>query len=156
MKTLIASAAALAALCVVPPAHAEVVVNDRIDISFPVFVPCANGGAGEIVNLNGPLHVVVSFTINGNQIRGMNHYQPQGISGIGQSTGDTYRAVGETTDHFNQWFQNGRFAFTFVNNFRIIGQGRGNNFLVHENVHLTITANGDVGTAHDNFGVECK
>jgi hypothetical protein len=43
-----------------------------------------------------------------------------------------------------------------VNNFRIIGQGRGNNFLVHENVHLTITANGDVGTAHDNFGVECK
>jgi hypothetical protein len=45
---------------------------------------------------------------------------------------------------------------TFINNFRIIGQGPGNNFLVHENSHVTINANGVITSFHDNFTVECK
>ena len=44
----------------------------------------------------------------------------------------------------------------YVNNFRIIGQGTGNNFLVHEIVHLTINANGTATNYVDNFSIECK
>ncbi|WBY01184.1 hypothetical protein PE066_17220 [Ramlibacter tataouinensis] len=155
MKTLKASAAALAVLCAIPT-HAEVVTNDKVDVTLAVFVPCANGGAGEVVNLSGPLHVLTSFTINGNRIRGMNHYQPQGIAGIGQSTGDTYRAVGNTSDYFNAASENGRFSLTFLNNFRIIGLGPGNNFQLHENVHLVVAESGELTSFHDNFRVECK
>ena len=61
-----------------------------------------------------------------------------------------------TQDHFSGSLSNGQFNQTFINNFRIIGQGPGNNFLVHENFHLTINANGDVTTVHDNFSVDCK
>jgi hypothetical protein len=43
-----------------------------------------------------------------------------------------------------------------VNNFRIIGQGKGNNFLVHENLHLTINANGVATAVHDNFSIDCR
>ena len=43
-----------------------------------------------------------------------------------------------------------------MNNFRIIGQGPGNNFLVHETFHVTINANGVVTATVDNFSVECK
>src|SRR5437870_11727085 len=45
---------------------------------------------------------------------------------------------------------------TFVNNFRIIGQARGNNFLIHENFHITINANGRVTAFVDNFSVDCR
>ncbi len=72
---------------------------------------------------------------------------PQGISGVGLDTGDKYQGAGVTQDHFKGSFNNGQFNQTFVNNFRIIGQGPGNNFLVHENFRLTINANGEVTTA---------
>ena len=37
-----------------------------------------------------------------------------------------------------------------------IGQGNGNNFLVHDNVHITVNADGTVTPFHDNFSIECK
>src|SRR5262245_54457953 len=118
------------------PVQAEVVVNESIDLNLVVFVPCANGGTGELVELNGPLHTLITFNINGNNVSGKAHSQPQGIFGIGQDSGDRYNGTGVTQDNFKGSFKNGQFNQTFVNNFRIIGQGPGNNFLVQENFHL--------------------
>jgi hypothetical protein len=36
------------------PAYAAKQVNDTADINLTVFVPCAAGGAGELVDLSGP------------------------------------------------------------------------------------------------------
>jgi hypothetical protein len=138
------------------PVQAEVVDNESIDLNLVVFVPCANGGAGELVDLNGPLHTLITVNMNGNSVSGKTHSQPQGIFGVGLDTGDKYQGVGVTQDHFRGSFKNGQFHETFVNNFRIVGQGSGNNFLIHENLHLTINANGEMTTTHDNFSTECK
>jgi hypothetical protein len=137
-------------------AHAEVVVNDSSDISLTVFIPCAAGGAGEVVDLSGPLHTLISETINGNNVSGHYHFQPQGIAGIGETTGATYHATGVTQQSFKSSLQNGQSNLTFVNNFRMIGQGPDNNFLVHETLHITINANGTVTAFHDNFSADCK
>jgi hypothetical protein len=138
------------------PANAAVQENDTTTISLTVFVPCAAGGAGENVDLSGPLHTLISATINGNNVSGYFHFQPQGISGTGESTGDKYNATGVTSESFKTSLQNGQANLTFVNNFRIIGQGPGNNYLVHETLHLTINANGTVTVSHDNFTIDCK
>ena len=138
------------------PAQAEVVVNQIVEFNLEVFVPCANGGLGEVVALSGPLHIVITFTINGNKISGKTHAQPQGFSGIGMDTGDNYQGTGVTQDIFNDSLQNGLFNETFINNFRIVGQGPGNNFLLHEDFHLTINANGEVSSSHDNLSADCK
>jgi hypothetical protein len=69
-------------------ANAAVEVNDTTNINLTVFIPCAAGGAGEVVDLSGPLHTLISFTINGNNVSGYFHFQPQGISGTGETTGD--------------------------------------------------------------------
>jgi len=138
------------------PANAAVQVNDKTNISLTVFIPCAAGGAGEVVDLSGPLHTLISFTINGNNMSGYFHFQPQGISGTGETTGDKYQATGVTQESFKNSLQNGQANLTFVNNFRIIGQGPGNNFLVHETMHITINANGTLTVFHDNFRVACK
>lgn len=138
------------------PANAAVEENDTTDISISVFIPCAAGGAGEVVDLTGPLHTVITFTINGNNVSGFFHFQPQGISGTGETTGEKYQATGVTQQSFKSSLQNGQANLTFVNNFRIIGQGPGNNYLVHETMHFTINANGTVTVFFDNLSVECK
>ncbi|MCW3090132.1 MAG: hypothetical protein JWP81_1201 [Ferruginibacter sp.] len=131
-------------------------INEKVDIDLFVFIPCANGGAGEDVILSGPLHILSSFTISDNMISGKNHYQPQGISGIGQITGDKYQATGITLDQFKGSLINGQYETSYVNNFRIIGQGPGNNYLVHSVTHLTYNANGELTAFVDNFSVDCK
>jgi hypothetical protein len=50
----------------------------------------------------------------------------------------------------------GATEFTFVNNFRLIGQKTDNNFQVHQNVHVTINANGDVTNTIVNETIDCN
>jgi hypothetical protein len=141
---------------VIAPTHAAVQLNDKTDISLSVFVPCAAGGVGEVVDLSGSLHTLLSITINGNKVSVDMHVQPQGLSGLGETTGAKYQGTGVTEESFTASLQNGQFNSTFVNNFRIIGQGPGNNLLVHENLHITINADGTVTVSHDNFSIDCK
>jgi len=133
-----------------------ITTNDFIPFAQGVLVPCADGGAGEIVLISGTLHIQNHITINGNRASIKFHAQPQGASGVGLTTGDVYRATGETQEHDSIPISNGAFEFTFVNNFKIIGPGPDNNLLVHQNVHVTIDANGNVTTVVDNSSVECS
>jgi hypothetical protein len=59
------------------PANAAKQVNDMSDINLTVFVPCAAGGAGELVDLSGPLHTLITLTINGNNVSGTAHFHPK-------------------------------------------------------------------------------
>jgi hypothetical protein len=155
LAMMIVCVAAVLAIVVVP-SNAAVQLNDKTLIDLTVFVPCAAGGAGEIVDLSGPLHTLISSTLNGNNVSGKFHFQPQGISGIGETTGDKYQATGVTQQTFKASLQNGQSNLTFVNNFRIVGQGPGNNFLVHENLHINVNANGTLTVFHDNFSIDCR
>jgi hypothetical protein len=128
--------------------------NVRVPYDLYVYVPCAAGGAGEDVYLSGTLHFLFETTIDSSgSFHTKFHAQPQGISGTGLTTGDKYQATGVTQDRFNGKVGS---AYTFVNNFKIIGQGPGNNFLIHENYHVTVNANGEVTAYVDNFRVECR
>ena len=128
--------------------------NVKIPTEIFVFVPCAAGGAGEFVTLSGSLHILFVTTIDSKGgFHSKFHFQPQGITGTGLTTGAKYQATGVTQGSFN-----GKVGFTqtFVNNFRIIGKGPGNNFMIHENFHITVNANGEVTAFVDNFSVKCK
>lgn len=135
---------------------AEVVTNIRQEININVFVPCANDGAGEVVALSGPLHTLIISNTNDNTVSGSIHNQPQGISGEGLTTGNAYRGTGVTRTHFTESLDSGQANETFVNNFRIIGQGSGNNFLLHVVSHITFNANGDVTADHEITSTECR
>ena len=146
-----------------PPDHISspnfaVVTNDEIVMPFGVFVPCANGGAGEVVFASDlRLHVLLSVTTDaagGFHLR--SHFQPMGGDGVGQDTGDKYQATGHSLDGFNLNSGGLPFEDTFVENFRWIGRGPGNNLLVHTQVHLTVNENGVVTAIVDNSSVECR
>jgi hypothetical protein len=82
------------AMMMTTPAYAAVQIDNKTDISITVFIPCAAGGAGEVVDLSGPLHTLVSMTINGNNVSGYFHFQPQGIVGVGGPLGTSIRQPG--------------------------------------------------------------
>jgi hypothetical protein len=123
----------------------------RSPIAIVVFVPCAAGGAGEVVSLSGTLHEVIHLTIDANgAVHATLVDQPQGVSGFGQTSGAKYQGTGVTQQVSNTN------DFTFVNNFLIIGQGTGNNFLVHQLAHFTTNPNGELTATVDLVSVECR
>jgi hypothetical protein len=126
-----------------------------VPINLGVFVPCAVGGAGELVLLSGNLHSLFHFTDDGaGGFHVMSENNPQGVSGTGSISGDKYQATGVTLSHFNT--SGLPFNQTYVNNFRIIGQGDDNNYLVHQTYHITVNARGQLTALVDNFSVECR
>ena len=132
-------------------ASAEVDSNASVPIQLAVLVPCT----GDVVQLSGELHVLTALTSNGNHISGINHFQPQHVAGSDLSTGAKYVGTGDTKTTFSDSLVNGQALETFVNNFRLIGQGSAPNYVVHENVHLTVNANGIVTASVDNFSISC-
>lgn len=148
------AAAALSGAVSASAQATTVTTNERVPIAVFAFVPCANDGAGELVVVTGTLHVLTHVTIDdqgGLHVR--QHFQPQGVSGTGLTTGDKYQGTGVTQTEFNA---TAGIEQTSVNNFRIVGQGPDNNLLIHSNVHVTVTPNGDVTSVVENSSVECR
>ena len=137
----------------VSAAQAEVITNDMASISFAGFVPCANGGAGEILSGRIDVHNLVTSTVNDHHTSDRFQFQPHGTM-VGGITGDVYRVTGVTHSTSAGSLQNGHYTLTYVNNFRLIGPGPGNNLLVHETAHMTIDGD-DVIVQHDNLSIEC-
>lgn len=131
-------------------------VNITVDFGLEEFVYCANNGAGEVIELSGQLHILIVSNINNQRVSGLTHFQPQGVQGRGQTTGNLYNATGITQEHFNGSLVNGQYTTTFVNNYRLIGQGPGNNYLIHQTLHVTVNSNGEATAAVDNTSIDCK
>jgi hypothetical protein len=154
-RTMLSVVVGIASLALMAgPAHAEVTTNLKVPTNIPVFIPCAADGEGEVVTLSGDLHILLRFTTTpSGGIHAGAHFQPQGISGLGEITGDKYQGTGVTQNEFNATVG---IEETSINNFRIIGQGTGNNFLVHQVLHITINARGDVTAFVDQLSVDCR
>jgi hypothetical protein len=145
------------ALAGATPVAAEattVTTNTQFEVSFPVFVPCANAGAGEFVVLSGTQHQLFHLTTDDQGgLHLKSTIQSQGISGIGLTTGDKYQGTGPSQSETNITVGSQQ---TLINSFKVIGQGPGNNFLVQQTTHITVTANGDLTAFVNDFSVECR
>src|SRR6476660_2903734 len=138
----------------IQPAHGFT-SSGRFNISFALSVPCANNGIGEDIFFEGTLHETFYVTANNNKFILKIIADAQEITGTGQITGIKYHATGETEQAINQTFINGQFTTPYVNNFKIIGPEKNNSFLISENAHITVNANGTVTVCFDNFSVDC-
>lgn len=129
----------------------------RVPFATGAWVPCAASGAGETVLVTGTLHVLSHTTVDARGgIHVTGHFQPMGAAGTGLTTGDVYRGTGVTRETFNVNAGGLPLTDTFVNNFRMIGQGRNNNLLIHQVVHVTVNENGTVTAAVNLSSAECR
>ncbi len=156
-KITFAALAAIFAAVSTLPASAGVNTNIKVPFSQNVFVPCANGGAGEILSISGKLHVLITETTDGSGgFHAVVHLNTQGASGVGAVTGDTYRAVGLNFQSFNVAADGLPLIFTEVVNFNMIGIGHAVNLNVHETFHIVLSSNGDVTAEVENLNVTCR
>jgi hypothetical protein len=122
--------------------------------TFPISLTIA--ACGNVFTVSGDLHDLFHVTID--DTGGIHldaHDNPQGISGS-DSAGNKYQGTGVTLSTFNESAAIFPLNETFVNNFRMIGQGTAPNFDVHENFHVTVNADGTVTSFHDNFSIVCQ
>ena len=140
----------------VTPADAAVVVNEsRVPYSAAVVVPCANGGAGELVDMAGQIQVLASVTINGNNVSADVHFDIRGV-GTGEVTGDTYQVTDVATIRLSGSLQNGQLTATLPNNIRVIGLGSAPNFNERAIGHFTFRADGTVTVEFQTAEITCR
>ena len=152
-KVAVLAAAAVVALVTANLAQAAVSSNVSVPLATSTFVPCANGGAGEVVTLTGSLHVLATVTFDSaGGVHGTLLFNPQDVSGVGSVSGAGYRGTGQTVSTFT-----GKVGAvsTLVNNFRIVGTGGAPSLQVHENVALVVNANGVLTASIDHVSVTC-
>jgi len=110
---------------------------------------------GEAIHLNGTLLAVFSTTeSSGGNITVGFHFNPQGITGVGLTSGATYHATGVTLGT-TTIKATGGISDTFVNSFKIIGEGTAQNFLETDVIHLTLNANGVVTATVERSTIRC-
>jgi hypothetical protein len=110
---------------------------------------------GEAIHLSGTLLAQFTFTEtrSGNVEIGF-HFNPQGITGVGLTSGATYHATGETLGT-TTIKATGGISDTFVNNFKIIGEGSAPNLLETDVIHLTVNAEGVVTATVEKSMIRC-
>lgn len=119
-----------------------------------VFVPCANGGAGEAVESRGTIHRVIHITQNANGFHLTLHANPQDVTGTGLTTGDTYQTRGTFNAHENDLIPG--VTETIRDAFKLVGPGPDNNYSLVTTIHLTINANGEISQESEDFSIECS
>lgn len=131
------------------PAAAEVVTNVRTPIAGTIVNICN----GENVDYAGEEHFVFRATVDGSGGIHLGIHQNIHVSGTGQTTGAKYSGSQQDNEHVNLvGAQNLSLNFSF----KLIGQGKVPNLVVHETVHITVNANGDVTVNRTDLRIECK
>ena len=151
----LASVGALASVTAAQAGATTTITNSSTAISGSLFVSCANGGLGDLVDLTGTIHNVLRTTINGNRFSETFEGNYQGLTGVGETSGDTYIGNGAGHDTFNDSFTNGQATETFTDHFNAIGQGSASDLRITEFAHITVNANGDVTVTIDKLSIDC-
>jgi hypothetical protein len=145
--------AVIITLLVSSPGNAAVTQVD-IPVDTLIRVPCAVGGAGELVRLTGAAHMVFAVTQDANGgLHIATHVNTVGLSGVGLTTGAKYQA--SQADSFASNSGGTGNEFTFINNFLMTAPGGGNNVRVHAIIHGYLDANGNVIAVIDNLTSDC-
>ena len=122
--------------------------NFTVPFVYSDFVPCT----GETVDFEGMIHVHGSTTITPNGSAHVNYHENlQGVSGIGQTTGNSYNYVGAFHQNFNV-----NVGETFSESFNAKVVSNGTQMNHKHNYHFTVNANGDVVVDFQTHGFTCS
>jgi hypothetical protein len=152
MRHLIILLAVVASGLLAVTSASATAVTEKIPFDF-VLAP--EEACGEAIHLSGTLLAEFSFTeSSGGNVEIGFHFNPQGITGVGLTSGASYHATGVTLGTTTIKAKGG-ISDTFVNNFKIIGEGSAPNFLETDVIHLTVNAKGVVTATVEKSMIRC-
>lgn len=142
-----------------PPSRAAVVSSTQLTLPLKrtLWISCANDGLGEDVTIEGELEIRTHSTEDENGgVRLTTHVRPSGVVGVGEVSGLRYRGTGGTFEGEGYATDGHPAVYSFVNNFRIIGQGPGNNLSMHMTIHQSMNASGELSADVDLSHTDCN
>ncbi len=149
VKRIVVSSLAMAALLLIAVnAMARVVTNVDIPVSGTVVNPCN----GENVAFNGIDHFTATITSDGAGGVHVAFHDNIHVTATGDQ-GNSYVGNQEDVDAFNARVG---VEQTFVVTFSEISTGSAPNFVVHEDMHMTVNPNGTVTVFFDHFTSNCR
>lgn len=154
--TLLAGAACLLLTTVCFSQATNFTSSGAFHIQGSTFTPCAAGGAGEVVDFSGTIHVIVSFTFNSNRVVETITFNNENISGTGETTGAIYHAPGVSTStvSFSNTSPTGQVIS--VDDFYLIGTTpTAGKLLLTEVVLVTINPDGTLTFTVEEQSVRC-
>jgi len=119
-----------------------------------VFVPCANGGAGEDVLLTGKTNFVYQIAWNDNGFTMVYHDNVHEVTGVGLSSGEKFTATGGTEGTVRGSWVSSQWVGTMNRQLRVIGQNA--NFTVNQTQQLVVTPDGQVNVSVREQTADCK
>jgi hypothetical protein len=137
-------------------ASAAVVLNTIVPIpdNAVIFDPCTAEG----VHVTGTIHLVtVTTTDEAGGTHTNMHFNVQGVSGVGLTTGNAYRGI-HTETHSSDSHESGASETTTVIDIKLISEGPDSNLTIRDVVvHVTVNAEGEVTASVDNVTTgECQ
>jgi hypothetical protein len=105
---------------------------------------------GEEVELSGTIHLVSQTQRDGSEV---GHFNWQNVSGVGLTSGTTYRASTVDTFRLEAPFPSDIHS---VRSLHLIGQGAEDNLLVKFLFHITVDANGEIRASIDDVSTQCR
>jgi hypothetical protein len=151
----------ISAMLSLPVSALAAATTNTTSISIPiirdVFIPAPCGGeTGEIVSLSGSLNIVAINTFSGKTLTTQVKFIPQGVTGVGQTTGNAYEGTGATQRTIITAVDQLPMETIEVNNFNIISHGADLNSREHDLIHITVNANGETTANIDNSSIICE
>jgi hypothetical protein len=119
-----------------------------------VFVPCANGGAGDSVLLTGKMNMVYNMTWTDHDFTMLYHDNDHEVKGVGLASGEIFTGSGGTNGTFMGAWVNSQWVGDFVEKTKIVG--RNTVFTITQKIHLKITPDGNVVVNNVDQTVTCQ
>jgi hypothetical protein len=135
------------------PASAANISNATFRVPADVIVnPCA---PGDVVNLHGTVHVVTTWTADGNGGYHMTQTAKTQLSGASITTGTGY---GSSENRNDSWYSGVPFPDVHTNtyDFNVISRSGTANYVLHMTMHTTVTSNGVPTAVVDNWRMDCQ
>src|SRR5215216_4401860 len=108
-----------------------------------------NNCSGEDVELSGTIHLVSQTQRDGSEVGHINY---QNVSGVGLTSGTTYRASSVDTFRLEAPFPSDIHS---VRSLRLISPGPEDDLLVMFLFHITVNANGEITAEVEDVNFEC-
>lgn len=119
-----------------------------------VYVPCANGGAGEYVELSGFINFIYQIQWNNNGFTMTYHDNVKEMTGIGVSSGEKFVAAGGTNGTVMGSWVSEQWVETTTSKVKVVGSSA--NFTVTYKDRITVTRDGNVTVENVEITVTCN
>jgi hypothetical protein len=133
------------------PGFTSFTVSESVPLETMAFGDCS----GEMVELSGSVHFLYHMTQSANG--GYNfRYQSnfQGVSGVGLTTGTSYRAMETFSDAYHS--NSLQFNETVHQRVKLVAQGSADDLAVNFTFHITANATGEITAVFDRFSFDCR